>query len=31
VWLADGETATPQQIWYTKTLLEGIDGASEAS
>jgi len=30
-WLADGETATPQQIWYTKQLLEGIDGASEAS
>lgn len=30
VWLADGETATPQQIWYTKQLLEGIDGASEA-
>jgi basic membrane protein A and related proteins len=31
VWLAEGETATPQQIWYTKQLLEGIDGASEAS
>ena len=30
-WLAEGETATPQQIWYTKQLLEGIDGASEAS
>lgn len=29
-WLADGETATPQQIWYTETLLEGVDGASEA-
>ncbi|CAN5744716.1 BMP family ABC transporter substrate-binding protein [soil metagenome] len=28
-WLAEGETATPQQIWYTKQLLEGIDGASE--
>jgi simple sugar transport system substrate-binding protein len=31
VWLAEGETATAQQIWYTKQLLEGIDGASEAS
>ena len=31
VWLADGETATPQQIWYTKQLLEGIDGASEVA
>ena len=30
VWLADGETASDQQIWYTKQLLEGIDGASEA-
>lgn len=30
-WLAEGETATPQQIWYTKQLLEGIDGASQAS
>jgi simple sugar transport system substrate-binding protein len=30
-WLADGESATAQQIWYTKQLLEGIDGASEAS
>ena len=30
-WLAEGETATDQQIWYTKQLLEGIDGASEAS
>lgn len=30
-WLAEGETATAQQIWYTKQLLEGIDGASEAS
>ena len=29
VWLAEGETATPQQVWYTKQLLEGIDGASE--
>jgi simple sugar transport system substrate-binding protein len=31
VWLAEGETATPQQIWYTKQLLEGIDGASEVA
>jgi simple sugar transport system substrate-binding protein len=31
VWLAEGDVATPQQIWYTKQLLEGIDGASEAS
>jgi simple sugar transport system substrate-binding protein len=31
VWLAEGETATDQQIWYTKQLLEGIEGASEAS
>jgi simple sugar transport system substrate-binding protein len=31
VWLAEGETATDQQVWYTKQLLEGIDGASEAS
>jgi simple sugar transport system substrate-binding protein len=30
-WLAEGETATAQQIWYAKQLLEGIDGASEAS
>ncbi len=30
VWLADGEKATPQQIWYTKQLLEGVEGASEA-
>jgi simple sugar transport system substrate-binding protein len=28
VFLAEGETATPQQVWYTKQLLEGIDGAS---
>jgi simple sugar transport system substrate-binding protein len=31
VWLTDGEAATPQQIWYTKQLLDGIDGASEVS
>ncbi len=30
VWLAEGETATPQQIWYMEQLLEGIDGASES-
>ena len=29
-WIAEGETATPQQIWYTKQLLAGIDGASES-
>ena len=27
-WLADGEQATDVQIWYTKQLLEGIEGAS---
>ncbi len=31
VWLPEGETATAEQIWYTKQLLEGIEGASEAS
>lgn len=30
-YLADGEAATDQQIWYTPQLLDGIDGASEAS
>jgi simple sugar transport system substrate-binding protein len=30
VWLAEGETATPQQIWYMEQLLEGIDGASRS-
>ena len=30
VFLADGETATPQQIWYTEQLLEGMVGASSA-
>lgn len=30
-WIADGQTATPQQIWYTEQLLMGIDGASESS
>ncbi len=28
--LADGETATDQQIWYTTQLLEGVTGASSA-
>jgi simple sugar transport system substrate-binding protein len=27
-WLADGEEATANQIWYTKQLLEGMKGAS---
>ncbi|MFO7699357.1 MAG: BMP family ABC transporter substrate-binding protein [Acidimicrobiia bacterium] len=30
VWLAEGETATPQQIWYMEQLLEGIIGASSS-
>jgi simple sugar transport system substrate-binding protein len=29
-YLADGEVATDAQIWYTKQLLEGIEGASSA-
>ncbi len=29
-YLADGEVATPQQIWYTEQLLEGMEGASSA-
>ena len=29
-WIPAGETATPVEIWYTKQLLLGIDGASEA-
>lgn len=28
--LADGETATEQQIWYLPQLLEGIEGASSS-
>ena len=28
-YLADGEKATAQQVWYTKQLLEGITGPSE--
>ena len=30
VFLKDGEEASDLQIWYTPTLLEGIDGASSA-
>ncbi|MGH8925212.1 MAG: BMP family lipoprotein [bacterium] len=29
-YLAEGETATAQQIWYTDQLLEGMEGASSA-
>lgn len=28
--LAEGEEATPEQIWYTEQLLEGMEGASSA-
>ena len=28
-YLADGEKATDEQIWYTSQLLEGVTGASE--
>jgi len=28
--LAEGETATPLQIWYMPSLLEGMEGASQA-
>ena len=28
VYLADGEVATAEQIWYLDQLLEGIEGAS---
>lgn len=28
VYLADGEVATDEQIWYTEQLLEGIEGQS---
>jgi simple sugar transport system substrate-binding protein len=27
--LKEGETATPQQIWYFTSLLQGIEGASK--
>jgi simple sugar transport system substrate-binding protein len=30
VFLADGETATDQQLWYQTQLLEGMEGASSA-
>ncbi len=30
-WLAEGETATDLQIWYTEQLLEGMEGASTSS
>ncbi len=29
VYLADGEVATDEQVWYTKQLLEGMTGPSE--
>ena len=29
MYLADGEKATDQQLWYTKQLLEGMIGPSE--
>jgi simple sugar transport system substrate-binding protein len=29
--LADGETATDQQVWYLPQLMEGMKGASESS
>jgi simple sugar transport system substrate-binding protein len=28
--LAEGETATPLQVWYMPSLLEGMEGASQA-
>ncbi|MCB9436451.1 MAG: BMP family ABC transporter substrate-binding protein [Anaerolineales bacterium] len=28
--VADGEVATPEQIWYMEQLLEGMEGLSEA-
>ena len=28
-YLADGEVATDQQVWYLPALLEGMEGASE--
>lgn len=27
--VAVGETATDEQVWYTEQLLEGIDGLSQ--
>lgn len=29
-WVPAGATATPEQIWYTKQLLAGMEGASSA-
>jgi simple sugar transport system substrate-binding protein len=29
VFLAEGEEATDEQIWYTEQLLEGMEGPSE--
>ena len=29
VFLADGEKATDEQIWYMEQLLEGMEGPSE--
>ena len=29
-YLADGEVATDQQVWYLPQLLEGMEGASAA-
>jgi len=29
--LAEGDTASDQQIWYASQFLDGIEGASEAS
>ena len=29
-WVPAGQSATDQQVWYTKQLLAGIEGASEA-
>jgi simple sugar transport system substrate-binding protein len=28
VYLADGETASDEKIWYTEQLLQGIEGQS---
>lgn len=29
-WLADGATATDQELWYTEQLLESVEGASSS-
>lgn len=31
VYIAEGEVATPEQIWYAGQLLEGIQGVSQAN